>query len=200
MVPAAPNIINNHRASAARDAVWSSQTLLNSSRRCRLDFVKCSNLWGQQAGYHRPGYNWKYSWRKKMISAPISRIGPGWSQQQAQFSEMWDSLSNGFCACHGHKLERTFPNGRLSIMQISFLFSLFWMSKEYSTPLLAKIYVAAGVGLLLASYQLGSYSQARDGEWRRLCWILRIFSLATLHANATWPKFLPSNGYDGLSG
>ena len=147
MVPAAPNIINNHRASAARDAVWSSQTLLNSSRRCRLDFVKCSNLWGQQAGYHRPGYNWKYSWRKKMISAPISRIGPGWSQQQAQFSEMWDSLSKGFCACHGHKLERTFPNGRLSIMQISFLFSLFWMSKEYSTPLLAKIYVAAGVGL-----------------------------------------------------
>ena len=149
MVPAAPNIINNHRASAARDAVWSSQTLLNSSRRCRLDFVKCSNLWGQQAGYHCPGWlQLEILTEKKMISAPISRIAPGWGQQQqAQFSEMWDSLSNGFCACHGHKLERTFPNGRLSIMQISFLFSLFWMSKEYSTPLLAKIYVAAGVGL-----------------------------------------------------
>ena len=170
MVPAAPNIINNHRASAARDAVWSSQTLLNSSRRCRLDFVKCSNLWGQQAGI------------RGTIALDTTRNTAG---EKRWFLRLFPELPQVEASSRLNlvrsseqrflRMPRTQARANLSKWALInyanklFIFTILNVKRIFDSIVSENLCCSGGGSLLLASYQLGSYNQAREGEWRRLC-------------------------------
>ena len=50
-----------------------------------------------------------------------------------------------------------------------FIFTILNVKRIFDSIVSENLCCSGGGSLLLASYQLGSFNQARDGEWRRLC-------------------------------
>ena len=50
-----------------------------------------------------------------------------------------------------------------------FIFTILNVKRIFDSIVSENLCCSGGGSLLLASYQLGSYNQAREGEWRRIC-------------------------------